>query len=109
MSTAYLAAEGFDGQLLEELRRCAVVPVVTHGRLLICDGSAVPAAWAANIWHDCIELPVASIGTAAKALRDIQRNWFEGEIDVPDLPELPLPATSNAPAGAADDHAAVPR
>ena len=75
MSTAYLAAEGFDGQLLEELRRCAVVPVVTHGRLLICDGSAVPAAWAANIWHDCIELPVASIGTAAKALRDIQRNW----------------------------------
>ena len=75
MSTAYRAAEGFDGQLLEELRRCAVVPVVTHGRLLICDGSAVPAAWAANIWHDCIELPVASIGTAAKALRDIQRNW----------------------------------
>ena len=75
MSSAYLAAEGFDGQLLEELRRCAVVPVVTHGRLLICDGSAVPAAWAANIWHDCIELPVASIGTAAKALRDIQRNW----------------------------------
>ena len=75
MSTAYLAAEGFDGQLLEELRRCAVVPVVTHGRLLICDGSAVPAAWAANIGHDCIELPVASIGTAAKALRDIQRNW----------------------------------
>ena len=75
MSTAYLAADGFDGQLLEELRRCAVVPVVTHGRLLICDGSAVPAAWAANIWHDCIELPVASIGTAAKALRDIQRNW----------------------------------
>lgn len=75
MSTAYLAAEGFEGQLLEELRRSAVVPVVTHGRLLICDGSAVPAAWAANIWHDCIELPVASIGTAAKALRDIQRNW----------------------------------
>lgn len=75
MSTAYLAAEGFDGQLLEELRRSAVVPVVTHGRLLICDGSAVPAAWAANIWHDCIELPVESIGTAATALRDIQRNW----------------------------------
>ncbi|NDH64039.1 MAG: hypothetical protein EBY18_20885 [Alphaproteobacteria bacterium] len=75
MSTAYLAAEGFEGQLLEELRRSAVVPVVTHGRLLICDGSAVPAAWAANIWHDCIELPVASIGTAAKSLRDIQRNW----------------------------------
>lgn len=75
MSTAYLAAEGFDGQLLEELRRRAVVPVATHGRLLICDGPAIPSAWAANTWHDCLELPVGSIGTAAKALRDIQRNW----------------------------------
>jgi 23S rRNA (cytidine2498-2'-O)-methyltransferase len=35
----------------------------------------VASAWAANIWHDCVELPVASIGSAAQALRDIQRNW----------------------------------
>jgi len=33
------------------------------------------AAWAANIWHDAVELPVPSIGAAAKALRDLQRNW----------------------------------
>ncbi len=26
-------------------------------------------------WRECVELPVASIGTAAKSLRDIQRNW----------------------------------
>ena len=50
-----------------------------------------------------------ALDVVAARIRDIQRNWFEGEIDVPDLPELPLPATSNAPAGAADDHAAVPR
>jgi hypothetical protein len=50
-----------------------------------------------------------ALDVVAARIRDIQRNWFDGEIDVPDLPELPPPATSNAPAGAADDHAAVPR
>jgi 23S rRNA (cytidine2498-2'-O)-methyltransferase len=72
---AYLAADGFEDQLREELQRSERIPRATHGRLLICDGPAVPSAWAANIWHDCLEFPVASIGTAAKALRDIQRNW----------------------------------
>ena len=75
MTSAYLAAEGFEGQLLEELRASGAVPAATHGRLLICDGPVGPSAWAANVWHDCVELPAASIGTAAKALRDIQRNW----------------------------------
>ena len=75
MTSAYLAAEGFDGQLREELRRDGISSRAVHGRLLICDGEAIPSAWAANVWHDCVELPVVSIGTAAKALRDIQRNW----------------------------------
>ncbi|MDI1286436.1 MAG: SAM-dependent methyltransferase [Reyranella sp.] len=75
MIAAYLAADGFEGQLREELQRSARTPRATQGRLLICDGPAIPSAWAANVWHDCLELPVASIGTAAKALRDIQRNW----------------------------------
>ncbi len=75
MITAYLVADGFESQLREELQRQGVAARATHGRLLICDGPAVPSAWAANVWHDCVELPVASIGTAAKALRDIQRNW----------------------------------
>ena len=75
MISAYLAADGFDSQLLEELQGVGVVPTATHGRLSICDGPAVASAWSANIWHDCVELPVASIGTAAKALRALQRNW----------------------------------
>ncbi|MDP3162136.1 MAG: SAM-dependent methyltransferase [Reyranella sp.] len=75
MTTAYLAVDGLEAQLKEELQRQGVVPSAEHGRLLIVEGSAVPAAWSANIWHDCVELPVASIGSAAKALRDIQRNW----------------------------------
>ena len=73
MTTAYLAAEGFEPQLREELQR-AGAEVRPHERLLIGDKD-VAAAWAANIWHDCVELPVTSIGAAAKALRDVQRNW----------------------------------
>ena len=74
MTTAYLAPDGLEPQLREELQRAGVTMQAEHGRLLIAD-RAVPAAWAANVWHDCVEWPVASIGTAAKGLRDIQRNW----------------------------------
>lgn len=75
MVTAYLAADGFSEQLEEELRRAGAVVAHRHERLFVCDGQGVAAAWAANVWHDCRELPVESIGSAAKALRDIQRNW----------------------------------
>lgn len=70
MPTAYLAAEGFEPQLQAELGLVGSA----HGRLFLSDAD-VPSAWASNIWHDCIELPVPSIGEAAKALRAIQRNW----------------------------------
>ena len=53
MTTAYLAAEGFADQLQEELRRAGAAVVRRHERLLVCNGPAVAAAWAANIWHDC--------------------------------------------------------
>src|SRR6188474_3436560 len=75
MTTAYLAAEGFADQLQEVLRRAGAAVTHRHERLFVCDGAAVAAAWAANVWHDCQELPVGSIGSAAKALRDVQRNW----------------------------------
>lgn len=75
MPTAYLAADGFEAQLREELLRARVAVEAQHGRLLVVDGPPVRSAWAANIWHDCVEWPVASIGSAAKGLRDIQRNW----------------------------------
>lgn len=75
MTTAYLAAEGFEAQLQEELRRAGADFSDPRGRLLVSETKPVVAAWAANIWHDCVELPVASIGEAAKALRGLQRNW----------------------------------
>jgi len=75
VTTAYLAVDGLESQLREELTRRGAEIRATHGLLLVSDAQPIDAAWAANVWHDCIELPVASIGTAAKALRDIQRNW----------------------------------
>jgi len=75
MTTAYLAADGFLDHLREELRRADVSVSTAHDRLLISDDPPIKSAWAANIWHDCIEWPVDSIGSAAKALRDLQRNW----------------------------------
>lgn len=75
MTTAYLAAEGFEAQLREELARAGVAVTAAHDRLLLSEAAPIASAWAANIWHDCVELPVPSIGAAARALRDLQRNW----------------------------------
>jgi 23S rRNA (cytidine2498-2'-O)-methyltransferase len=72
MPSAYLAAEGFEPQLRIELGERIVAE---HGRLMICDGEATPAAWAANIWREVQEIDIASIGDAATKLRTIQRNW----------------------------------
>ena len=65
MPTAYLAAEGFEAQFEAERPDARLL----HGRLYISE-AAHPSAWAANIWHDCVELPVESVGKAAQALRD---------------------------------------
>jgi 23S rRNA (cytidine2498-2'-O)-methyltransferase len=75
--TAYLAAEGYVEDLVEELGDVRSV----HGRMAIADGRPRPAAWAANIWFDPQVIPIASIGEGAKALRAIQRNWvlYSGE------------------------------
>jgi 23S rRNA (cytidine2498-2'-O)-methyltransferase len=75
VTTAYLAAEGFETQLLHELHAAGTAVRRRHERLLVTDGPAVPVLWAANVWHDAAETPVASIGEAARVLRGVQRNW----------------------------------
>src|ERR1700746_1306955 len=69
--TAYLAAEGYVDELEYELGAVDV----RHGRLLIARGPPRPAAWAANVWLDPREIPIALISDAAAKLRAIQRNW----------------------------------
>lgn len=70
-STAYVAPEGFVGELAHELGQvdwqCE--------RLLMAAGPPKPAAWAQNVWFDPQVIEIASIGDAAKKLRAIQRNW----------------------------------
>jgi 23S rRNA (cytidine2498-2'-O)-methyltransferase len=75
MTTAYLAAEGFEQQLDEELARAGVAVGLRHGRLRVSESRPVHAAWAANTWWDAERITVSSIGHAAKELRRRQRNW----------------------------------
>jgi 23S rRNA (cytidine2498-2'-O)-methyltransferase len=75
VATAYLAAEGFERELDDELARAGVAVRLNHGRLRVSESRPVHAAWAANTWWDAERIAVSSIGHAAKELRHRQRNW----------------------------------
>ncbi len=75
VTTAYLAAEGFEADLDAELARAGVAVGQRHGRLRISESRPVHAAWAANTWWDAERIAVSSIGDAARQLRLRQRNW----------------------------------
>ena len=72
---AYLAAEGFEAELAEELRLSGRRVTAWHGRLALSPDPPAPAIWALDIWTDPRELPAPSVKAAADALRAIQRNW----------------------------------
>lgn len=72
---AYLAAEGFEAELAEELRRAGRTVAAWHGRLALSPESPGPSAWALDVWTAPQELPAPSVKAAADALRAIQRNW----------------------------------
>ncbi|MFN6954251.1 MAG: SAM-dependent methyltransferase [Acetobacteraceae bacterium] len=112
--SAYLAAEGFEADLAEELRRSGRAVAAWHGRLALSPDPPAHAAWALDTWTDCREIEAPSIGAAARALRAIQRNWSlysaahhrRGALIVAALPPVaakplafPAPAPS-APLGA---------
>ena len=75
LSTGYLAAEGFEAEVERELNDAGRAVEWRVGRLLFAPGSAVACAWAMNVWHDPLRIPIRSIGDGAQRLRDIQRNW----------------------------------
>ena len=75
MTTAYLAAEGFERELDDELARAGAAVDLCHGRLRVSESPPVHAAWAANTWWEAERIAVTSIGHAAKELRRRQRNW----------------------------------
>ncbi len=69
--TGYLAAPGYEADLIAELGDVVAV----HERLVFAAGPARQAAWAQNIWYEPLRLRIRSIGDGAKALRALQRNW----------------------------------
>lgn len=74
-ASAYLAPEGLEAVLAEELARAGARISAWHGRLALSPDPPVASAWALDIWTAPREIPVASIRSAAAALRAMQRNW----------------------------------
>ncbi len=74
-AAAYLAAEGYEKELEEELRRSGRRISLWHGRLALSPDAPGPAAWALDTWTAPREIAVPSVKAAADALRAIQRNW----------------------------------
>ncbi|MFT8778448.1 MAG: hypothetical protein ABF893_17595, partial [Gluconacetobacter liquefaciens] len=72
---AYLAAEGFEDALAEELGRQGVEIMAWHGRLALSVSPPVAAAWALDIWLEPELHSIASIGAAAALLPGPPRNW----------------------------------
>jgi 23S rRNA (cytidine2498-2'-O)-methyltransferase len=75
IASAYLAAEGFEADLAEELRRGGRRVSAWHGRLALSPDPPGPAAWALDTWTSPREIAAPSVKAAADALRAIQRNW----------------------------------
>ena len=71
VQSAYLAAEGFEKQLEQELEGI----VDRRERLFLSDQPAQAAFWAQNIWRNPQVLEIESINHAARILKSIQRNW----------------------------------
>lgn len=73
--SAYLAAEGFEAPLTEELALAGVTISDWVGRLALSPDPPVAAAWSLDTWLTPHEIAVPSIKAGADALRAIQRNW----------------------------------
>ncbi len=73
--SAYLAAEGLEQPLLDELNRGAVAVDAWHGRLALSPDPVAPSAWALDVWTAPQSHAIGSVKAAADVLRGIQRNW----------------------------------
>jgi 23S rRNA (cytidine2498-2'-O)-methyltransferase len=77
IGAAYLAPEGLEATLQQELERGGVTLSGWHGRLALSPDPPIHAAWALDIWTAPEMITVASIKKAADALRARQRNWCD--------------------------------
>lgn len=75
IASAYLAPEGLEDTLAEELARAGVRIDAWHGRLALSPDPPARAAWALDTWTAPREIAAPSVRAAADALRGLQRNW----------------------------------
>lgn len=75
IGSAYLAAEGLEQPLQEELSRAGIAITAWHGRLALSPNPPHHAAWALDTWTAPEEHSAASVKDAADLLRARQRNW----------------------------------
>jgi 23S rRNA (cytidine2498-2'-O)-methyltransferase len=71
MKTGYLAADGFEEELKQELQG----PIEQHGRLLLVPGPPQNVHWAQNIWYEPVQIDFHSISDAARYLRSLHPLW----------------------------------
>lgn len=76
----YLAARGFEQDLLDELRLHNVRVLEVKERLVLAEG-LFHSAWAQNIWLEPFFQPITSVGNAVRTLKSIQRNWKLHAVD----------------------------
>jgi len=75
VGSAYLAAEGLEQSLAEELARAGVTVSAWHGRLALSPDPPHASAWALDVWTAPQEHSIPSVRAAADVLRAQQRNW----------------------------------
>lgn len=75
IAAGYLAAEGFEAELAEELRLAGRSVSAWHGRLALSPEPPAVLSWALDTWTAPREAPAPSVKAAADALRAVQRNW----------------------------------
>lgn len=73
--TVYIAPEGYEQQLVTEMRRKGASVLWQRGRLFGTAEEPASYSWAQNIWHAPEFFPIESIGDAVARLRAVQRNW----------------------------------
>ena len=76
----YLAARGFEQDLLDELKLHGVHVREVRERLVLAEG-CFPSAWAQNIWLEPFFQSITSVGDAVRILKSIQRNWKLHAVD----------------------------
>ena len=75
IGSAYLAADGFEATLEQELERAGARIEGWHGRLALSPDPPAATAWALDVWTAPQEVQIASVKAAADVLRGVQRNW----------------------------------